>query len=69
METIQTKKHSLLNHLIYLYRGMWQEEPKYIWGIVILAMADMLLPLLSSATVATIVAIVSQEDGWHNSVF
>lgn len=71
METTHKKKHSLLNHLIYLYRGMWQEDPKYIWCIVIRAMSDMLLPLLSSATVATIVAIVSQEDGWqrHRAIF
>lgn len=69
METTQNKKDSLMNHLSYLYRNMWQEDPKYIWGITTRAMADMLLPLLSSATVATIVAIVSQESGWQQHRF
>ena len=67
MEHTKKNAQSTLANMRLLYRDMWQENPKYVIGMVIRSLADMLLPLLSSATVATIVAIISQENGWQDN--
>lgn len=65
MKTIQKKKYRLTDHFQYLIRDMWQTDRNYLFSVVIQALADMVLPLLSAATVAVLVSIVSQENGWE----
>lgn len=63
---IQTKRFS---HLKYLYQKMWRTDKKYVIHIGVRAFADMMIPLLSSATVALIITMVGDAENWQNYTF
>lgn len=55
-------------HLHYLYHKMWQTDKKYIVLMIIRAFTDMMIPLLSSATVAFIITMVGDTKNWSNYI-
>ena len=57
------------SHLYYLYQKMWRTDKKYIVYMIIRAFADMLIPLLSSATVAIIITMVGDKGDWRDSIY
>lgn len=56
------------SHLQYLYQKMWRTDKKYVVYIVIRAFADMMIPLLSSATVALIITMVGDAENWRDYI-
>lgn len=63
----ETQTYYVLQNVTYLYKKMWREGPKHIISFVLRAIADMLLPLLTSATIALIISIVSGNQSWNQA--
>lgn len=63
-----TKKipNKLFSNIFYLYRKIWRADKKYLLHIFVRAFADMMIPLLSSAIVAVIIAMIGNMEEWKN---
>lgn len=58
--------NKLFSNIFYLYRKIWEVDKKYVLHIFVRALADMMIPLLSSAIVAVIIAMIGNMEAWRS---
>ena len=68
-QPVEKQAHKQFSNIFYLYKKMWRSDKKYLVHIFVRALADMMIPLLSSATVAVIITLVGNIEEWQNYVW